>query len=117
MQALRHIGLAGTTLSRACVNTMNLRLLKTGAVVTAHVRRAGLAMCSACADHQEFIGVFHALHAAARLTAATNQSSRLAIELIIDRLTHDNLEPSCEKSGLGGRPPSDGPGKHEEMKH
>ena len=66
MHALRRIGLAGTTLSRACATTIRLRLLKIGAVVTLSVRRVRLAMSSACPNQREFIAAFHALHAAAR---------------------------------------------------
>lgn len=66
MHALRRIGLAGTTLARACATTMRLRLLKIGAVVTVSVRRVKLAMSSACPNQREFIAAFHALNAAAR---------------------------------------------------
>lgn len=66
MHALRRIGLAGTTLARACANTIRLRLLKIGAVVTVSVRRVKLAMSEACANQREFIAAFHALSAAAR---------------------------------------------------
>jgi Transposase DDE domain group 1 len=66
MHALRRIGLAGTTLARACATTIRLRLLKIGAVVTLSVRRVRLAMSNACPNQREFIAAFHALHAAAR---------------------------------------------------
>ncbi|AMN47529.1 transposase [Steroidobacter denitrificans] len=66
MHALRRIGLAGTALARACANTIRLRLLKIGAVVTVSVRRVKLAMSEACATQREFIAAFHALSAAAR---------------------------------------------------
>jgi Transposase DDE domain group 1 len=66
MHALRRIGLAGTALARACANTIRLRLLKIGAVVTVSVRRVKLAMSEACANQREFIAAFHALGAAAR---------------------------------------------------
>jgi len=66
MHALRRIGLAGTSLARACATTLRLRLLKIGAVVTVSVRRVKLAMSSACPNQREFIAAFHALHAAAR---------------------------------------------------
>ena len=66
MQALRRVGLAGTELARACANTIRLRLLKIGAVVTVSVRRVKLAMSSACPNQAEFIAAFHALGAAAR---------------------------------------------------
>jgi hypothetical protein len=66
MHALRRVGLAGTGLARACANTIRLRLLKIGAVVTVSVRRVKLAMSSACPDQREFIAAFHALGAAAR---------------------------------------------------
>lgn len=66
MHALRRIGLATTTLARACANTIRLRLLKIGAVVTVSVRRVKLAMSQACPNQREFIAAFHALSAAAR---------------------------------------------------
>lgn len=66
MHALRRVGLAGTALARACANTIRLRLLKIGAVVTVSVRRVKLAMSEACANQREFITAFHNLSAAAR---------------------------------------------------
>jgi len=66
MHALRRIGLAGTALARACANTIRLKLLKIGAVVTVSVRRVRLAMSEACPNQREFIAAFHALTAAAR---------------------------------------------------
>jgi hypothetical protein len=66
MHALRRVGLAGTALARACANTIRLKLLKIGAVVTVSVRRVRLAMSEACANQHEFIAAFHALSAAAR---------------------------------------------------
>jgi hypothetical protein len=66
MHALRRIGLAGTVLASACANTLRLRLLKIGAVVTVSVRRVRLAMSEACANQREFIAAFHNLSAAAR---------------------------------------------------
>ena len=66
MHALRRIGLPGTRLARACANTIRLRLLKIGAVVTISVRRVKLAMSEACTNQREFIAAFHALSAAAR---------------------------------------------------
>jgi hypothetical protein len=66
MHTLRRIGLVGTALARACANTIRLRLLKIGAVVTVSVRRVRLAMSEACVNQREFIVAFHALSAAAR---------------------------------------------------
>jgi methionine synthase I (cobalamin-dependent) len=66
IHALRRLGLAGTTLARACANTIRLRVLKIGAVVKVSVRRVKLAMSSACPHQPEFIAAFHALGAAAR---------------------------------------------------
>ena len=66
MHALRRVGLVGTALARACANTIRLRLLKIGAVVTISVRRVKLAMSEACANQREFIAAFHNLSAAAR---------------------------------------------------
>jgi hypothetical protein len=66
MHALRRIGLAGTALARACANTIRLKLLKIGAVVTVSVRRVTLALSEACPNQREFIAAYHALGAAAR---------------------------------------------------
>jgi hypothetical protein len=66
MHALRRIGLAGTALARACANTIRLKLLKIGAVVTVSVRRVKLAMSEASTNQREFITAFHNLGAAAR---------------------------------------------------
>ncbi len=66
MHALRRVGLAGTELARACANTIRLKLLKIGAVVTVSVRRVKLAMSEACTNQREFITAFHNLGAAAR---------------------------------------------------
>ena len=66
MHALRRIGLKNTALARACANTIRLRLLKIGAIVTISVRRVKLAMSSACPNQVEFFAAFHALGAAAR---------------------------------------------------
>ena len=66
MHALRRVGLAATSLARACANTIRLRLLKIGAVVTVSVRRVKLAMTQACPNQREYIAAFHALSAAAR---------------------------------------------------
>jgi hypothetical protein len=66
MHALRRIGLAGTRLARACANTIRLKLLKIGAVVTVSVRRVKLALSEAGPNQAEFIAAFHALSAAAR---------------------------------------------------
>jgi len=66
MHALRRVGLKHTALARACANTIRLRLLKIGAVVTVSVRRVKLAMSEACPNQREFITAFHALGAAAR---------------------------------------------------
>ena len=66
MHALRRIGLKNTVLARACANTIRLKLLKIGAVVTVSVRRVKLALSEACTNQREFIAAFHALSAAAR---------------------------------------------------
>ncbi len=66
MHTLRRIGLKNTELARACANTIRLRLLKIGAVVTVSVRRVKLAMSQASPNQKEFITAFHALGAAAR---------------------------------------------------
>ena len=66
MYALRRVGLNGTALARACANTLRLKLLKIGAVVTVSVRRVKLAMSEACPNQREFIAAYHALGAAAR---------------------------------------------------
>ncbi len=66
MHALRRLGLANTTLARACAHTIRLKLLKIGAVVRVSVRRVKLAMSQACPHQREFIAAFHALSAATR---------------------------------------------------
>jgi hypothetical protein len=66
MHALRRIGLKNTVLARACANTIRLKLLKIGAVVSLSVRRVKLAMSEACPNQPEFVAAFHALSAAAR---------------------------------------------------
>jgi hypothetical protein len=66
MHALRRVGLVGTALARACANTIRLKLLKIGAVVTVSVRRVRLAMSSVCPNQAEFIAAFHHLSVAAR---------------------------------------------------
>jgi hypothetical protein len=66
MHTLRRVGLVGTPLARACANTIRLKLLKIGAVVTVSVRRVRLAMSEASPHQREFIAAFHALSAAAR---------------------------------------------------
>ncbi len=66
MHALRRIGLKNTALARACANTIRLKLLKIGAVITVSVRRVKLALSEACPNQREFIAAFHALSAAAR---------------------------------------------------
>jgi hypothetical protein len=66
MHTLRRVGLAGTALARACANTIRLKLLKIGAVITVSVRRVKLAMSEACPNQREFIAACHALSAAAR---------------------------------------------------
>lgn len=66
MHALRRIGLKGTAMAKACADTIRLKLLKIGALVTLSVRRVKLAMSEACPNKTEFIAAFHALGAAAR---------------------------------------------------
>jgi len=66
LHALRRVGLAGTQLSRACAQTIRLKLLKIGAVVQVSVRRVKLSMSQACPNQREFVAAFHALSAAAR---------------------------------------------------
>ena len=66
MHALRRIGLKNTSLARACANTIRLRLLKIGAVVSVSVRRVRLAMSSACPHQAEYCAAFDALTVAAR---------------------------------------------------
>ena len=66
MHTLRRVGLVGTALARACANTIRLKLLKIGAVVTVSVRRVRLAMSEASPNQREFIAAFHALSVAAR---------------------------------------------------
>jgi hypothetical protein len=79
MHALRRIGLKNTALARTCAQTIRLKLLKISAVVTVSVRRVKLAMSQACPNQGEFIAAFHALGAAARSDAPTNQTQPLQI--------------------------------------
>ena len=53
MHTLRRVGLAGTALARACANTIRLKLLKIGALVTVSVRRVRLAMSEASPHQRE----------------------------------------------------------------
>ena len=66
MHALRRIGLKNTSLAKACANTIRLRLLKIGAVVSVSVRRVRLAMSSACPHQAEYHAAVDALTVAAR---------------------------------------------------
>ena len=68
MHALRRIGLKNTALAKACANTIRLKLLKIGAVVTVSVRRVKLAMSTACPNQTEYThtAALHALSAAAQ---------------------------------------------------
>jgi hypothetical protein len=66
MHALRRIGLKGTALANACANTIRLKLLKIGAVITLSVRRVKLALSSAHPHQAEFITAYYQLNAAAR---------------------------------------------------
>ena len=58
--ALRRIGLAHTQFAQATCGAIRLKLLKIGALVTISVRRATVAMASACPWRQEF-ALAHAL--------------------------------------------------------
>jgi hypothetical protein len=59
VQALRRVGLKGTEMARAQINTIRLRLLKIGAQVRISVRRVWISMSSAY-PHQ---ALFHAVRA------------------------------------------------------
>ncbi|MFQ5700145.1 MAG: IS1380 family transposase [Myxococcota bacterium] len=62
-QALRRIGLAGTALAKAQVNTIRLRLLKLSGVVTISVRRIRVALSSAFPLQGVFAQALHNLQA------------------------------------------------------
>ncbi len=66
MQALRRLGLSSTALARAAAQTIRLKLLKIGAVITASVRRVRLAMSQARPYQREFLAAFSPGAACAR---------------------------------------------------
>jgi len=66
IEALRRLGLKGTSLSMASANSIRIKLIKIGALIAISVRRLKLAMSSAHPYQPEFIAAFHALNAAAR---------------------------------------------------
>jgi hypothetical protein len=66
IEALRRLALGGSELARATAQTIRLKLLKIGAVVTLSVRRVRLALSESCPHQAEFIAAWRALGAAAR---------------------------------------------------
>lgn len=66
INAIRRIGLAGTSMARARCDTIRLKLLKIGAAVTVTVRRVRIAMASCCPLQELFRLVFKRLHLVAR---------------------------------------------------
>ena len=61
MEALRRLGLKGTTWAEAQVDTIRLKLLKIGAIVRLSVRRVLLQLSSAYPWKDIYAHVFHAL--------------------------------------------------------
>jgi hypothetical protein len=66
LEALRRLALARSELARASAQTIRLRLLKIGAVVTVSVRRVRFALSETCPHQAEFIAACRALGVAAR---------------------------------------------------
>jgi len=66
IEALRRLALGGSELARATAQTIRLKLLKIGAVVTLSVRRVRLALSESCPHQAEFIAACRALGAGAR---------------------------------------------------
>ena len=65
IEALRRRALARSELARASAQTIRLKLLKIGAVVTVRVRRVRLALSESCPHQAEFITACRALGVAA----------------------------------------------------
>jgi len=66
VEALRRLALARSELARASTQTIRLKLLKIGAVVTLSVRRVRFALSETCPHQSEFIAACRALGVAAR---------------------------------------------------
>ena len=66
LEALRRLALARSDLARASAQTIRLKLLKIGAVVTVSVRRVRFALSETCPHQAEFIAACRALGGAAR---------------------------------------------------
>ena len=66
IEALRRLALARSELARASAQTIRLKLLKIGAVVTMSVRRVRFALSETCPYQAEFIAACRALGVAAR---------------------------------------------------
>jgi Transposase DDE domain group 1 len=66
IEALRRLALARSDLARASAQTIRLKLLKIGAVVTVSVRRIRFALSETCPHQVEFIAACRALGVAAR---------------------------------------------------
>ena len=55
LEAIRRLGLRGTKLAAAQVNTIRLKLLKIGAVVTRNTRRIRIHLASGCPYQKTFL--------------------------------------------------------------
>ena len=66
LEALRRLALARSELARASAQTIRLKLMKIGAVVTVSVRRVRFALSETCPHQAEFIAACRALGVAAR---------------------------------------------------
>jgi hypothetical protein len=61
IEAIRRLALHATKLARAQVNTLRLKLLKIGAVVTRNTRRIRIHLASGCPTQSLFMLVAHRL--------------------------------------------------------
>ena len=66
IEALRRLALARSELAEASAQTIRLKLLKIGAVITVSVRRVRFALSETCPHQAEFIAACWALGVAAR---------------------------------------------------
>ena len=55
MEAIRRLGLRGTTMACAQVNTLRIKLLKIGAVITRNTRRIRIHLASGCPNQTLFL--------------------------------------------------------------
>lgn len=63
MESLRRLALQGTSLARAQMSTLRLKLVKIGAVITRNTRTIRVHLCSAYPLHTFFWQILHRLRA------------------------------------------------------